>query len=102
MGTDSGIPAKFHRQSTWNELDVWVRVMGISPKDAIRAATYWPSVLMGVSEQWGTVSKGKKADIIAVRGNVLKHINIFSRLDFVMKDGTVYKRDGAPVESALR
>lgn len=102
VGTDSGIPAKFHCQSTWNELDVWVRVMGIPAMDAIRAATYWPSVFMGVDSQWGTVSRGKKADIIAVRGNVLKHINLLSRVDLVMKGGTVYKRDGDPVESALR
>ncbi|MEO1482440.1 MAG: amidohydrolase family protein [Myxococcota bacterium] len=102
IGTDSGIPAKFHCQSTWNELDVWVRVIGIPPMDAIRAATYWPSVLMGVSDTWGTVARGKKADIIAVRGNVLKHINLLGRVDFVMKGGTVYKQGGQPVEAALR
>ena len=35
IGTDSGIPMKFHSQSTWNELDIWVREMGVEPMEAI-------------------------------------------------------------------
>ena len=92
IGTDSGIPMKFHCQSTWNELDVWVNVMGIPPMEAIRAATYWPAKMMKVSDQWGTVTPGKYADIIAVHGDVLKHINLLQRVDFVMKGGEVYKQ----------
>lgn len=37
---------------------------------------------------------GKYADIIAVRGDVLKHIDLLQRVDFVMKNGTVYVEDG--------
>jgi imidazolonepropionase-like amidohydrolase len=96
VGTDSGIPMKFHCQSTWNELDVWVNVMGIPPMEAIRGATYWPAKMMKVSDRWGTVTPGKFADIIAVRGDVLKHINLLQRVDFVMKGGIVYKKDGIP------
>lgn len=101
VGTDSGIPMKFHCQSTWNEMDVWVNVMGINSMEAIRAATYWGAVMMGVEDRWGTISAGKYADIIAARGDVLRHVSRLSRVDFVMKDGVVYKRDGRPVESAL-
>jgi imidazolonepropionase-like amidohydrolase len=101
VGTDSGIPTKFHCQSTWNELAVWVYDMDIEPMDAIRSATYWPSVMMGVQDRTGTVSAGKLADIIAVKGDVLRYINLLQRVDFVMKGGTVYKRDGVPVEDAL-
>lgn len=97
IGTDSGIPMKFHCQSTWNELDVWVRVMGIPPLEALRAATYWPARMMKVSDRWGTVSPGKYADIIAVRGDVLKHINLLQRVDLVMKGGVIYKQDGKPL-----
>ena len=102
VGTDSGIPTKFHCQSTWNEMNVWVNAMNISPMDTIRAATYWPSVMMGVSDKVGTVSKGKQADIIAVRGDVLKHMNYLSRVDLVMKGGTLYKENDVPIESALK
>ncbi|EAQ96870.1 amidohydrolase family protein [Congregibacter litoralis] len=101
VGTDSGIPMKFHCQSTWNEMDVWVNVMGVDPMSTIRAATYWGAVMMGVSDKVGTVSAGKYADIIAVKGDVLRHINLLSRVDFVMKNGVVYKQDGVAVESAL-
>ena len=101
VGTDSGIPMKFHCQSTWNEMDVWVNVMGVDPMTTIRAATYWGAVMMGVEDKWGTVSAGKYADIIAVKGDVLRHINLLSRVDMVMKGGVIYKQDGQPVETAL-
>ena len=101
VGTDSGIPMKFHCQSTWNEMDVLVRVMGMPVMDVIRAAVYWPAVMMGVEADLGTVSAGKKADIIAVRGDVLEYINLLQDVDFVMKGGVVYKRDGKPVEENL-
>lgn len=99
VGTDSGIPMKFHCQSTWNELDVLVRVMELPVMDVLRAAVYWPAVMMGVEDQLGTVSAGKKADIIAVRGDVLEYINLLQNVDFVMKGGVVYKRDGRAVET---
>jgi imidazolonepropionase-like amidohydrolase len=101
VGTDSGIPTKFHCQSTWNELAVWVDVMGIPAMDTIRAATYWPAVMMGVSDKLGTVSKGKYADIIAVKGDVLRYINKLSDVSLVMKNGVVYKQDGIVQEQAL-
>lgn len=101
VGTDSGIPMKFHCQSTWNEMDVLVRVMGMPVMDVIRAAVYWPAVMMGVEDELGTVSAGKKADIIAVRGDVLEYVNLLQHVDLVMKGGVVYKRDGRPVEENL-
>ena len=101
VGTDSGIPMKFHCQSTWNELDVWVNVMGIPPMETIQAATYWPSRFMGVEEQWGTLVAGRYADIIAVKGDVLKTIALLQNVNFVMKGGVVYKRNGLPVEENL-
>ena len=91
IGTDSGIPMKFHSQSTWNELDVWVNEFGIDPMYAIRAATYWPSLWTGVADEVGTVTEGKYADIIAVKGDVLRHINLLSDVDIVIKHGKRYK-----------
>lgn len=101
VGTDSGIPMKFHCQSTWNEMDVLVRVMGLPVMDVIRAAVYWPAVMMGVEDELGTVSAGKKADIIAVDGDVLEYVNLLQHVDFVMKGGIVYKKDGTPVEENM-
>lgn len=101
VGTDSGIPMTFHCQSTWNEMDVLTRVMGIPAMEVIRAAVYWPAVLMGVEKDLGTVSAGKFADIIAVRGDVLTHMNVLSRVDLVVKGGIVYKQNGIPLESSF-
>jgi imidazolonepropionase-like amidohydrolase len=101
VGTDSGIPTKFHCQSTWNELAIWVEEMGMTPMDTIRAATYWPSVLMKVNDKVGTVSAGKYADIIAVKGDVLRHINLLQNVSLVMKNGVLYKENGQVIESAL-
>jgi len=91
IGTDSGIPMKFHSQSTWHELDVWVNEFGFDPIYTLKAATYWPSVLMGVDHEVGTVSKGKYADIIAVKGDVLRHISILQDVDIIFKHGKRYK-----------
>ncbi len=99
VGTDSGIPTKFHCQSTWNEMDVLHRVMGMPAMEVIRAATYWPAAMMGVDKDFGAVAAGKKADIIAVKGDVLEHINLLQHVDFVMKGGVVYKEGGSAVEA---
>ncbi len=57
--------------------------------------------MMGVDDELGTVSTGKKADIIAVHGDVLEYINLLQDVDFVMKGGVVYKQGGLPVEANL-
>ncbi|HEY5851660.1 MAG TPA: amidohydrolase family protein, partial [Lysobacter sp.] len=90
-GTDSGIPMKFHSGSTWNELDVWVNQLGVPAIDAIRAATYWPAVAMKVDKEYGSVVEGKYADIIAVKGDVLKQVALLQRVDIVIKHGKQVK-----------
>jgi imidazolonepropionase-like amidohydrolase len=87
VGTDSGIPMKFHSSSTWRELDAWVNLLGVAPMQAIRGATYWPSVAMKVDREVGTITPGKYADIIAVKGDVLRHIALLQRVDLVVKRG---------------
>lgn len=87
VGTDSGIPMKFHSQSTWNELDVWVNQFGVPAVDAIRAATYWPAVAMRVDDKYGTVTEGKYADIVAVRGDALRQVALLQDIDMVIKHG---------------
>ncbi len=91
IGTDSGIPGRFHSQSTWQELDAWVNHFGIDAMTTIRAATYWPAVAMKVDKEVGTVSEGKYADIIAVRGDVLRHMALLSDVDVVIRHGIRHK-----------
>jgi len=69
------------------ELDVWVNKLGVPAIDAIRAATYWPAVAMKADKDYGTVTEGKYADIIAVKGDVLKQVALLQRVDIVVKHG---------------
>lgn len=87
IGTDSGIPMKFHCQSTWNELDVWTNEFNFDAMYTIKAATYWPAKMMGVDDKYGTITEGKYADIIAVKGDVLRHIALLQNVEMVIKHG---------------
>jgi imidazolonepropionase-like amidohydrolase len=87
VGTDSGVPLNFHSDATWRELDVWVNELGVPAIEAIRAATYWPAVAQGVADRVGTVAEGKVADVIAVRGDVLRHVALLQDVDVVIARG---------------
>ena len=87
IGTDSGVPGVFHTDSTWREIETWISQYGVSAMDAIKAATYWPAVHMKVDQDVGTVTEGKLADIIAVRGDVLRHPALLQDVDLVIKNG---------------
>ncbi|MEP7072243.1 MAG: amidohydrolase family protein [Verrucomicrobiota bacterium] len=91
IGTDSGIPMKFHNSSTWHELDAWTNKLGVDAMTTLRAATYWPAVMMKVDKDYGSISPGKFADIIAVKGDVLQHIDLLQRVDLIIKHGRRFK-----------
>ncbi|MFA6167211.1 MAG: amidohydrolase family protein [Gemmatimonadaceae bacterium] len=59
--------------------------------ETIRAATFWPSVAMGVDKQVGTIEPGKIADIVAVRGDLLEQIERLQYVDIVVRKGVRYK-----------
>ena len=86
VGTDSGIPGNFHTDSTWRELATWVE-LGVPPMQAIAAATRWPAVWLKKDKDLGSLAAGRYADIVAVRGDVLKHIDLLQRPDVVIKNG---------------
>lgn len=87
IGTDGGVPATWHGSSTIEEMVAWVRTFGVDPMETIRAATYWPALSLGVLDDVGTVSAGKVADVIAVRGNVLEDVTRLRRVDVVLTRG---------------
>ena len=66
---------------------------GMTPMQAIRAATSADADLLGVAAKLGSISKGKLADIIAVRGDPLQNVRLLEDVRFVMKDGRIYKQD---------
>ena len=64
---------------------------GMPPMKAIQSATSEASILLGEQDNLGSLIAGKAADIIAVNGNPLEDISILEDVDFVMKEGVVYK-----------
>ncbi|MFD0739537.1 amidohydrolase family protein [Lysobacter koreensis] len=71
---------------------------GIPAATALQAATIRAAEVLGVDDQ-GVVEAGKRADIVAMPGNPLADITVVTRVDFVMKDGKVYKRpDGVRLD----
>ncbi len=65
---------------------------GLSPADAIRAATVNAAELMGWQDRVGAIEPGRFADLIAVNGDPLADITTLLRVQFVMKEGVVVKR----------
>jgi len=90
VGTDSGIPGNFHTDSTWRELDTWVR-LGMTPMQAIAGATRWPARFLKKENELGTLARDRTADVIAVRGDVLTHVDLLQRVDVVVKNGVRVK-----------
>jgi len=68
---------------------------GMSPIQAVLAATRNAADLLGVADKVGTVQGGRLADIVAVPGDPLKESEQFEHVSFVMKGGVVYRAHGA-------
>jgi imidazolonepropionase-like amidohydrolase len=64
---------------------------GMSPMQAIQAATSSAAELLGHANELGSIKPGKYADIIAVSGDPLQNISVLENVQFVMKDGKIYK-----------
>jgi imidazolonepropionase-like amidohydrolase len=65
---------------------------GMTPAQAIRAATSTAAELLGTQNELGTIATGKQADIVAVPGDPLADVSLMEKVEFVMKAGVVYKR----------
>jgi len=64
---------------------------GHSPMEAIRSATIISAEALNMQNEIGSIEPGKLADIVAVRGDPLNDITVLEKVEFVMKDGKVYK-----------
>lgn len=90
MGTDSGTPLNFHTEAAWREISALVD-SGMTPIQAISAATKTGAEVLGLAGELGTIEPGKRADIIVVDGNPLFDINVLGYVTHVVKDGAVWK-----------
>ncbi len=84
-GTDYGVPA----HSLHRELELFVAA-GLTPGEALRAATALPARVMGLDADSGTVEVGKRADLLLVEGDPLADISAIRKGRWVVAEGVMY------------
>jgi imidazolonepropionase-like amidohydrolase len=84
LGTDSAVAP--HSEAN-KEVELMVTKGGMSPRDALIAATKGGPDLMGLSNETGTLDPGKSADLIAVEGDPLVDPTAVQRVGYVMVEG---------------
>ncbi|MBZ5522641.1 MAG: amidohydrolase family protein [Acidobacteriia bacterium] len=87
FGTDAGV---YPHGDNAKQFFYMVK-FGLTPAQAIRAATWNAADLIGRLKDVGTIEAGKYADIIAVSGDPLQDVKALEDVGFVMKGGVVYK-----------
>jgi imidazolonepropionase-like amidohydrolase len=87
FGTDAGV---YPHGDNAKQFAYMVK-FGMTPAQAIRAATSSAADLIGRANDVGTIEPGKFADIIAVSSDPLSNVEVLEQIDFVMKGGTIYK-----------
>ena len=88
FGTDAGV---FPHGENAREFGYMVEA-GMTPLEAIRAATVHAAALLDQPGRLGSVEPGYAADIVAVEGDPLRDVKLLEQVKFVMKDGVVYKK----------
>ena len=89
LGTDAGV---YPHGENGGEFQSMV-TLGLPPVQALQAGTVNAAELMGWSDRIGSIAKGKFADMVAVRGDPVADVGLLKRVQFVMKDGVVYKNE---------
>ncbi len=86
-GTDAGVYPHGWNAKQFAHMVRW----GLTPMQAIQAATVNAADLLGWTDRVGAIEPGKYADLIAVSGDPLQDVTVLERIGFVMKGGQVVK-----------
>ena len=86
-GSGAGSPAQLPGFALASEIEALATDAGLGPLEALRRATYWASVAAGVQHESGTVTVDKYADLLCVRGDVLRHIDRLTDVSAVFRRG---------------
>jgi imidazolonepropionase-like amidohydrolase len=87
-GSDVGV---FKHGENWREI-AWMVRDGMTPVEAMTAATATDAAVVGMSKQLGGLHPGMLADVIAVAGDPTQKIEALKDVRLVIKDGVVYRR----------
>ncbi|HWF60195.1 MAG TPA: amidohydrolase family protein [Nitrospira sp.] len=82
MGTDAGTPFNYHGENA-QELERMV-AFGMTPMEAIVASTATAAQLIGIQDSVGTLTKGREADLVILKGNPLRRIGILRNRDKIV------------------
>lgn len=91
FGTDVGSWGEVTGHAAWMEADLWVRELGIAPMTVIRGMTLDAARVMGADRDSGSITEGKFADVIAVRGDPLRHIDVLRDPRIVIRHGQRFR-----------
>jgi imidazolonepropionase-like amidohydrolase len=97
---DYYVPGKTRGEVAIEFITTW-KAAGIPPADILRAMTTNGYKVSETEKTRGPIKAGLVADLIAVAGNPLENIDALRDVQFVMKDGKVFKRDGVVVPAAF-
>jgi imidazolonepropionase-like amidohydrolase len=96
LGTDAGVyPHGLNGGEFWSMVE-----LGLTPTQALQSGTVNAAELMGWSDRIGAIRAGMFADMVAVKGDPLKDVRLLQHVQFVMKDGVVYKNEISGPNSA--
>jgi imidazolonepropionase-like amidohydrolase len=98
LGTDAGVyPHGLNGGEFWSMVE-----LGLTPTQALQSGTVNAAELMGWSDRIGAIRVGMFADMVAVKGDPLGDIRLLQHVQFVMKDGVVYKNEISGPASAAQ
>ena len=92
LGTDAGMRAVFHGLAVHRELELYVRA-GLTPMEALTAATRSAAAKVGMDGSLGTIEPGKEADLLVLRESPLEDIRNTRQVDLVIKRGELFHPD---------
>lgn len=94
-GTDAGMPGTPHGTATLHEMELMVQA-GLPPSAALIAATANSAKAMGEFADRGSIEKGKRADLVLIKGAPWQNIGDVEKTDRVFVDGRLVHGPGAP------
>jgi len=97
VGTDAGTPGNYHGNSA-AEITCMVKNVGMTPTQALQAATIEAAKAIRMDEKIGSIEETKFADLVVCNGNPLQNISILEHqknFEYVIKDGIIMVEQGA-------